>query len=802
MAKDKLSAETILRACDRWRRQLYPAWELERLITSYANGGPPPNDDDTCEDEIVPLGFANTFMRKEMAPLLDPLTQLPGFIDAKLTVPAIKLPERTSQVQMALNEELNKVAMERVKPTMIAAAGKATVTGRAYIYRKSPNDFLMRSGRMLHPQEAGIDILDSSFREWGFMDKLSLRDIESMISSSSPSKYGWNKAGLENLKIWIMASEAQKYKDKDRRPEDWMNEYDRDTWLAVDLVSTVSSDPVDVYWYWRKTGKVTSGHPRFGGHEEVDLYCVSRFGSAAQVEKKLGEDNWETKGLAIKYGESDPLTEYKKTVARRSGMSPEEQSEHDCNERLLFHFPARFKSASEALILHIDDAKVSGDQNLVDVQGTGKTAMPKLAVMESLLMSLIEGLSFGAQINWTVAPGVEESYLEQLSRGGIRSGQPFPPGIQPMQKNNTFTGFGPAMSAIRMLDTGISADSAASNQGNFGGSQQEFAAQAQAELAGRAATAGQRMGVWLITLDKVCEWVGRTLCREWTKQRQAWPSYHDAARMRLNLSAKWKIHEDEWDADRWDFVCRRLAGNMMKQEALIRNTQILETVGPHVPEVIPFACREIMRVIYGDTITAQIMNPDEQELKSQTESAQLKVASAFINGQAPTPKPNDNPMKHAEVASLAAQNHIKAAMQAGVISQTEVVGITAVIAYAVANVAKLPEQIAKPAMEQFARMGKALQSIPVQQPPDDSKMTEKEMAEVQIKQMNQQRLSKTDELKAKKFEFDQMAKMKQLSDNEEMRNDQMLTTATQRAKTIHDISSSLAESDAALPAGV
>lgn len=799
MAKDKLSAETILRACDRWRRQLYPAWELERMITSYANGGPPPNEDDTCEEEIVPLGFANTFMRKEMAPLLDPLTQIPGFIDAKLTVPAIKLPERTTQVQMALNEELNKVGMERVRPTMTAAAGKATVTGRAYIYRKSPNDFVAKSGRMLHPQDAGIDILDSSFREWGFMDKLSLRDIESMIKTSSPSKYGWNKKGLENLKIWIMASEAQKYHDKDTRPEDWMKEYDRDTWLAVDMATTVSSDPVDVYWYWRKTGKVTTDHPRFGGHEEVDLYCVSRFGSASQVEKKLGEDNWQTKGLAINYGDSDPLTEYKKTVARRTGMSPDEQSEHDCNERLLFHFPARFKSVCDTLILHVDDAAVSGDQRLVDVQGVGKTAMPKLAVMESLLMSLIEGMSFGAQVNWTVQSGVPEEYMKQLERGGIRSGQAFPIGVTPMAKNNSFTGFGPTMSAIRMLDTGISADSAASNQGNFGGSQQEFAAQAQAELAGRAATASQRMGVWLITLDKVCEWVGRTLCREWTKQRQAWPSYHDAARMRLNLKAKWKVHEDEWDADRWEFVCRRLAGNMMKQESLIRNTQIIETVGPIIPEARRFAAYEILRVIYGDTVAAQIMNPDQAQLKTQSEAAAVNVASALATGQAPTPRPNDDPVIHARIASETVQNRIKAAMQAGVIPQVEVVGITAVLAYAIANVGKLDKSMAEPAMEQFSRMGKALQSIPVQQPPDDSKMTEKEMAEVQIKQMNQQRLSKTDELKAKKFEFDQMAKMKQLSAADEARNDQMLTTATQRAKTVHDISRDLVESDTLAP---
>lgn len=812
---EQLYADKILNSVDAWRRSLYPVWDTERRIEVYANGGPPPTEDDTCEDDIVPLGFAQTTMRKEMAPLLDPLTMKPGIIDALCVSPAIVAPERTVVIQGQLNEVINKIAMPRLVPTLTNAAGRATVTGRATLYRKSPNDWVLKNGRVIHPKEAGVDLLDSEFREWAFAEKITLRDIEERIKVSSAGKYGWSKAGLEKLKLWIMAAESQKYVNGSDDMVEWMREYDPQSWLAVDLTSASFADPVDVYWYFRKNGKLTNDDPRYGGHEQVDLYCISRFGGETQVERKMKDQFTEVKGLRVGYSNmaQDYLTtlEAKKMNTSRSmslveteddggeddgeendeGKPEDEDYYEDIveNERLLFYLPSVFKSIEECLILHVDDASISGDQRLRDVRGTGKTAMPKLAVMEGLLTSMIEGLSFGAQVNWSVSPGIGDEYLKQLQRGGLQSGQAFPSGIQPMAKNNTFSGFGQAMSAIRLLDTGISADSSANSQGTFGGNQAEFAAQANADLNNRMQIAGRRMENWLITLDKVAELVGRTLCRHWPLQRKTFPCYPDASRLRLNLSAEMGVHEDEWDEARWKFSARRLAGSVMKAQAIQMNSQMIQLVGGIMPSALPFFAYEILRASYGDTIALQIAKPPEQALQTQRERANQIVTVIFVTGGIEQPKPMDDPMIHAEVASKLAENRTKAAMSAGMATQAEVIGVMAVLKYAIAQVGRVPESIGKPALDRLLQIGDAIQSLPVQSPKPEGAMTEKDQAEIALKNRNQDRLLQQLELQKTDKAVKQMVDMRKLSNSEQMQSEMQKGLAVQRAKTYSDIES-------------
>lgn len=805
---EQLYADKILNSVDAWRRSLYPVWDTERRIEVYANGGPPPTEDDTCEDDIVPLGFAQTTMRKEMAPLLDPLTMKPGIIDALCTNPLIKMPERTVVIQGQLNEALNKIAMPRLTPTLTNAAGRATVTGRATLYRKSPNDWVLKNGRIIHPKEAGVDLLDSEFREWAFAEKITLRDIEERIKVSSSGKYGWSKEGLQKLKLWIMAAESQKYVNGSDEMVEWMREYDPQSWLAVDLTSASFADPVDVYWYFRKNGKLTKDDPRYGGHEEIDLYCISRFGGETQVERKMKDQFTEVKGLHVGYSSMaqehlTTLEAKRMTSSRAMGLMDDaedddeegddaEEEDDDFedvveNERLLFYLPGIFRSIEECLILHVDDASISGDQRLKDVRGTGKTAMPKLAVMEGLLTSMIEGLSFGAQVNWSVSPGIGDEYLKQLQRGGLQSGQAFPAGIQPMAKNNTFSGFGQAMSAIRLLDTGISADSSANSQGTFGGNQAEFAAQANADLNNRMQIAGRRMENWLITLDKVAELVGRTLCRHWPEQKSSFPCYPDASRLRLNLSTMMDVHEDEWDAMRWTFGARRLAGSVMKSQAVQMNAQMIQLLGGIMPSALPFFAYEILRATYGDTIALQITKPQDQALQSQRDRANQTVTVIFVTGIVKQPEPMDDPMVHAEVAVSLAENRTKAAMTSGMTTQAEVVGVMAVLKYAISQIGRVPESIGKPAIDRVIQIGDAIQSIPVQTPKPEGAMTEKDQAEIALKNRNQDRLMQQLELQKTEKGVRQMVDMRKLSNAEQMQVETQKGLAVQRAKTYSDI---------------
>ncbi len=782
-----------LKTIDSWRCLAYPARDMERKIEIYANGGPPPSEDDTCEDEIVPLGFASSHMKKEMGPLLDPLELKPGIINMECVTPAINDANRTTQIGMQVNICVNDVVMDRLKPTLTNGAGRATVAGQAFFYRTSPNDWVIKHGRPLLPIEAGTDILDGEWREWAFDGKISLRTVEEKIKLSSESKYGWSRKGLEKLKEWIMATEAEKTTNADTR-SDWMKRYDYDTWAAVDLTSTGYTRPVDVYWYFRKNGKITKNDPNFGGHEKVDLYCISRFGGECDVERTVQNDITYKK-LRVNYTETGPKELAKLKKESYEDMKPEEYAEKD-DDRLLFYLPDIFKSVADCLIYHNDDASVSGDQTISEVRGNGKTSMPKLTMMEGLLTNLIEGLGFASQLTWSVADGVSNEYLKQLQRGGLRSGQAFPVGIQPMQKQNSLSGFGAGMQAIQMLDSGVSADSTANQQGTFGSNKAEFASQAAASLAQGQLIASRRSENWLKTLDKVANMVGRTICRYWPDQRPAFPCYEDAYRMRMNLKVRYSIHEDEWDADRWVFNARRLSGSMMRQESIAFNMQMIQVLGPIFPSLLPFFGKEILRGGFGDVIAAQLTADQQPQTGDQSLRAQLNVTIAHTTGSVPPVAPMDDPIIHSGVASKLAQERTTAAMEAGVVTKGEVVGIMAVLQYAAQHILRLPKQLAEPAMGQIEAVAKAINSVPIQSPPQEGQLTQKEAAELQIKASNQQRLRDEGATKLRLKENEQLMDMKKLGLAEKSINENAMSQATQRAKTQQDMAAQLVEFDA------
>lgn len=796
MKKDRIPAETILRSSDTWRRFLYPTWNVERQIVEYANGGPPPSDNETCETDIVPLGFAPTFMKKEMAPLLDPLELEPGVISMTCCTPAIKDVNRTQMIETEVNKAVNSVVMGRLKPILTSMAGRSTVTGRGYLYWTSENDWVPNFGRLIHPPEAGVDILNSSWREWAFDGKITLQQIEERLKGAT-NGYGWNHDGLMALKEWVIASEAEKYQTNPDSTRQWMQNYDREIWRAIDISNTNFAEPVDVYWYFKKNGKITKNDPEYGGHECVDLYCVSRFGSSMRVEATV-RDEITYRKLLVSYP-NNGKTYLQKLMADRSPINdlPKDDSYDAENERLLFYLPNAFKSIEQALVFHNDDASVSGDQLMSEVRGVGKTAMPKLAVMEALFTNMVEGLGFASVPTWSVSPGVSEEYLEQLQRGGLRSGQAFPAGIQPMAKQNSLTGFGAAAQAVNMMDAGIAGDSTANQQAMFGSPSADFASQAGAQLSQQQAQANRRGQNWLATLDKVVRVIVRRLCRSWPEQRTVFPCYYDAQRMRLILKAKYQVHEDEWDADRWDAAARRLAGGLMRQEAIQVNTMLIQVVGPIMPSLLPTFAYEILRAYFGDTKARQMTTvQDEQQNASQTAEAQMNCASAMINGVPPPPKPMDDPVLHSAVAAKLANDRTKMAMMTGSVTNVEVAGIKAVIGYSMSHLARLPEQLMKPAMQQLEAVAAALDSIPVQAPPQEGQMTQKDQAELQLKAQNYARLQKESEEKIRLKQNEEMMKMRQVGNAERNSEEQNKTLAVQRAKAYQDMKLALNDSDA------
>lgn len=791
----QIPADTIITFLDTCRRNLWETWRREKQITSYANGGPPPSDDDTAESEIVPLGFAQKRMKDEMAPLLDPLYLEPGIIDGEYFVPAdTRSPERTTYVQRNVVKEINAVVWQRLIPVLRPLAGRATITGRGFLYWKSPNDWLPVNGQMIYPVDAGDDVLDSTFREWGFMAKLSLRDIDQILKSNlKPDRMGWSRKGLEMLKLWIMASEAQKYINaKSQSP--W-GAYDPEMWLSVDLSNSRFRDPVDVYWYFRKNGKITKNDPRYGGHEQVDVYCISRFGSQSSVRNEMRDAYTRVVGLTVSQENGSEWRKMDEEYRKRMNISdPEEQKEMICNERLLFYSEGLFRSVEECLIPHIDDFRVSGDQRMSEVCGAGRTMMPKLAVLEQLMTDLVQGISFGVTPNYNIRPGVSSEYLDQLQRSGSRSGQAFPDGVTLVAKNNSFTGVGQAGQFIQMLDTSIASDSASASQGTFGGSSADFASQAAAQLQGQQATLSRRLQIWLVTLDKVADRVASVLCRAWPQIKKSWPSYEDSNRMGMCLQTYYGIHPDEWDSDRWKWKARRLAGGMTRQQSLAVNLQMLQTLGAVFPSLVPFFGKEMLRSVYGDSLADQMTETPQQDTQNQEYRARLNVSIAYANGTPPPVMPMDSPMVHSGIAGQVATNHIQAAVQAGQTTPQEVVGVTAILTYAAAHIMRLPEQLSKPGLQRVQELIKTIQSIPTPSA-QDQQMTEKDRATLMLKQRGQERLERTDQDKRDQNMFDRNVTMAKLADSRDALEQNALNSATSRAKSQMDMSLALDEAD-------
>lgn len=775
-----VNSELALKAIDGWVSNAYQADDLIRKIEAYANGGPPPAEDDTCEDDIVPLGFASTNMKKEMAPLIDALMQKPGIIDMQLVTPAIQDGTRTQQIQFQVNRVVNEMVMARLRPVLTNLAGRSTVAGLGYLAWTSPNDWLPKSVRLLHPPEAGIDLLDSEWREWAFKGRISLRTIEERIKSSSPNKHGWNYKGLVRLKEWILADEASKKRNGTGSDvAAWMQKYDRELWSAVDISEARFCEPVDVYWYYRKNGKITKNHPLYEGHEEVDLYCISRFGGAAKVHQTVQNDIT-YKNLAVDYPNTGKNA-YKKMISEVTAFDREEDPE-DAQERLIFYSPGLFKSIEECLVFHNDDASVSGDQLLSEVRGHGKTAMPKIAVLEGMLNNLIAGIGFASMPTWSVGDGVPQEYLNQLQRGGLRAGQAFPMAVQPMQKQNSMVGIGAAVQAIGLMDSGISADSSANQTGVFGSTNAEFASQALADQNNRSQAMSRRGENWLMTLDKVAARVGRTICRHWPKMRESFPAYHDANRMRKILKTRYSVHEDEWDEERWDFQARRLNGGLMRDQAVAVNGELLQLIGPHMPSLIPLFCKEILRARVGDVVAEQYTQPREEQKLSQQKAAREAVAQSYVMGSPSPVEPMDDPIIHSGVASDLAGKRIQSAQGLGMVMPGEVVGIMAVLQYAASHIMRLPKQLAEQAMERIEAMAAAIQSVPVQQPPQEGAMTEKEQAEIAIKSANQQRLQTDTAAKWQDKSVKQLMDLRKMANSERQLEATQKTLAVQRAK--------------------
>lgn len=780
-----ITANSILRSIDSWRRFLWPAWNLEKQIEIYANGGPPPGlnmQDDTCEEDMVPLGFAQQFMKRYLDTLLDPLYLEPGIVKAEYS--HCKDPDRKSMVEAALNLEMNGAVHSKLLATLTNAAGRATVTGRGILHRRSPNDYRLYDSRLIHPPDAGIDPLDDSFREWAFMDRITLRDLEERLKGSRDGKYGWQRKGLERLKLWIMAAASEKYPNLTER---WGG-FDPQSWLEYDVYHEISWEPVDVYWYFRKNGERTKeGACR--GHEKVDMYCISRFGQTAHVKEQSHGDGSLGKYLEIGCDVDNALTR-KAEELRRAGRSEEACLLED-NERLLFYYENRFDSVEDTLIIHVDDVRIAGEQTMAEVRGIGRQAMPKLAVEEALLSAMLDGLTFAAQPHWTIKGGVADEHRKLLERGSFRSFQPFPQSVEPMAKNNTWPGMSQAFEMVRVLDTSIAADGS-SPQPVLGGSQAQFAAEAQAQMQAMQMGTTRRLTRWLTTLDKVARLIGTTMCREAKEWRESYPAYPEYERMKERLKDLHDVSWEEVEATNWSYSARRLAGVMERRQALTVGPMLMQSIGAIYPSVVPFIAKEMLRAVYGDTVVDRLLAPPDEQVEDQVSRAAMNVTISFVTSTPVPVEDSDQAIIHTQAALSFAGRKLQLLQAAGTQMPSDKAGMAAVLRYGASHAARLPQPVAENLLAQMAAVAQAGDRIPVAQPFDEGRAR---MAlaqqKLQLDAGKEQRLAADGDRKAQNQEINTYAKMRQAAEMEKTAEAQRQAMAAQRAKTMVDTAATI-----------
>lgn len=780
-----VTADDLLSTVERWHQRHFPAWDLEARLDTYANGGPAPTDDPEC-DAGAPLGFATSYLKPQFDALTDALDMEPGFLEAVPESAAEEDRAAITRMKSALDVAANKVVTPLVAQ-LKAAAGRATVTGRATLVRKSPTDACFRNTKLLHPVEYGLDPHDPEFREWAVRDRLTLREIDEMLkASSNPKVPGWRRAGLEALKLWILADESTK--ESARSGRDWTKMFDRKNWLELSLSACVtdSTNPVEVYWYFRKTGKMTTGG-EFTGHEKIDLYCLSRFGSRLSVSSRIDGDVTQ-KWLATDTSHAQTLHARLKELQTKSQVQPEGEEADPRNERLVYFFPDRFDSVEQCLLVFVDDARISGDQELCEVRGPGRQATPRLAVQEEMLLSMIEGVTFAAQPHWTIAGPVPEEYRRVLERQGARAFQSFPANVKLLDKNNGLQGFQHAASAIQMLDRSLAVD--ANSMPVQGAPGSDFAADSAARLASNAEGLSRRVTRWRKCLSRVAAVVGSVILDPKIASSDSAVSRFEAKRLRWLAEKELKGTDIDVGAvtdKTWCFTCRGFAGGMTRSQAIQVNSQMLQLVGPVFPDLVTFFAQEILRATYGDVIASRLVSPPDKE---QTEQMAEAIEAAVHSFVSMTPMPvtgEQNPLIFGQVAMKSLQTRTEAASRTGSVTAAEQLGMAALAQLAASHAGRMPPAVAQPMLQQITQLATAASKIELQQP--NGGASELDMAEMQLKQQNIQRLQADADRKYQLAEIKTLAGLRQAGAAEKLTAEQIRTLQASRAKTIHDIAS-------------
>lgn len=691
-----IKACDILRRCTEARRRRWRTDEMREQIEDYYNGGHIPADD--CGNESQSLGLGNRQLRRPHKLLRSTLEHDGGPVE--VTVKGLDDFTCSGTTKIALEASMAEWCRDNYRTLATQIAGDFLITGRAFAWRTSKWDARFNHGRPLHEADASTDITDDSFFWWAFPYQLKLRDIDAFMHSArgEEGKGGWQKDALRQLKEYILRKPHGK-EEATVTPAQINDPFPMD---RVD-------EPLLCYAYFEKSAE------KKGTCRKVNLRIVTRYSEKANV-STLEDENSRTrsrvvtKKLAIKHTDED-------------------------REQVIFAMDDAFDSVLDCLIPWMEDARISGEQRLDEVEGDGKQFLPRHMAMEGMMSSAIDGTSFAMQPHFTAGRDVPKRVAARLQETGLPAFTIAPQGIGILDKTGVINSSRAGLDIVQALGMSIEEESSTNNLPQMAGARAnaQFAAEADMMRESNQEAVTLRFTFWHAGWDLLWNAVGRTLARTsgWTKHD---PSYYEAKHIRERFVEEGGKLADLSKA-RLTFRARRLPGGADRQTAMQRFLLIINN--PQAPaEYQQWAFSELMKLMFGNEAVAHFENRKEKPDQSQIERAIMQTNAALASLLPVPAERGDDPILHlTQVHGPALVAQIQLAGTKGFRDASDNARVQALLQHMAFDVANVPGAARDQAAMYLDGVVKEFVAIPEQAPMDERQMKEREL---QLKEVNAQ----------------------------------------------------------------
>lgn len=688
-----IKAADILTRCRDARLRLWGSDEKSRQIEEYYNSGFLPSDG--CGREIQSLGLGNKELRRPHKLLRSTIEHDGGPVD--VVVEKLDDFDRATTFKNALEKALGPWCRDAYRTLCAQVAGDFLIRGRAFAFRTSKRDLRFRFGRPLYDEDATTDIGDDSFVWWAFPYRLTLRDIDNFynaVKDDEEDRPGWSKHGLKKLKKYIMLKpHGNGYST---------SPLDYDKPFAEDRLD----EPLNCYVYFEKSGK------KDGLHRKVNMRIVSRFTEKCHVNTLESVD------------------EKRRTITRTKKLSLEYNKKplEEGEDQVIFSLDDAFDCVHDCLVTWMEDARISGEQLMDEVEGDGKQFLPRFSVMEELTESAVSGTGFAMRPNLQASREVPKKVLQRLQETGLPPFSVAPPGVGVLDKSGVINSSRAGLELVQALGISIAEESSTNNLPQSMGKrvQTEFAAEAQALVDTAQEAVTLRFTFWHSGWDMLWQAVGKTLQMDgWAK---ADPSYWEVKAIRekfVEFGGKEKELEDAC----LTFRSRRNPGGADKITALQRFQLILNN--PNAPaNWQQWAWMESAKLLFGNEVVDLLQGEQKEPSRSQIERALLQNSAALTSYLPVPPERGDDPIVHLEQVHGPALLQLLQVCQAkGFRDVNDTQGVSALIQHASFDVANLPGSYRDVAFQRLQELMAAFQQIPEQMPLDKAQI---EQAKLQM----------------------------------------------------------------------